>query len=111
MEAFGYDARLLRDVYPDDGQKVQDEQWIADAAKHDFFVLTSNPAIVSVDHEIDLIEKLGIKVFCITNPQHTKEGRAMIFGRHWLRIVRRVRLDGPCFWRLSPNDRIFYDIR
>ena len=110
VEAFGLEARLLRDVYPDDGQQVQDVQWIADAAHHGFIVLTSNPAIVSVDHEINLIRTVGTKVFCISNAQHTKEGRAMIFGRHWLRIVRRSQLAGACFWRLNPNDRILYDI-
>jgi hypothetical protein len=103
------DVLALRDVYPDDARDVSDVTWIADAATHGFVVFTANPAIASVAHERAAIVQHGTKVFCIANVQHTREGRALIYGRYLLAIIRRSKRPGPCFWRLAP-DHVTRDI-
>jgi len=100
----------LDDVYGNDGQHVADTTWIEDSAKHGYIVFTGNPAIIYVAHEKEAILRHGAKVFCIANPNHTRDGKALIYGRHLLRILRRAQRPGPCFWRIDPNDQIRYDI-
>lgn len=100
----------MSDVYENDGQDVEDVQWIADAAANCYIAFTANPAILGVAHEIAKVRECGTLVFCIANPQHNRDGRALIFGRHLLRILRRARKPGPCFWRLYPDYKIKYDL-
>lgn len=110
LRTFGFHVVTLDDVYGDDGQRVEDVQWITDAGRHGYIAITANPAIVFVAHERAAVLAAGTKVFCIGNPQQTRDGRALIVGRHLLRILRRARRDGPCFWRLYPGDQVIYDI-
>ncbi|WP_276509370.1 hypothetical protein [Cellulomonas hominis] len=110
LRTFGFNVLTLRDVYPDDGQHIPDTEWLRDSARHGYIVFTANPAIISVEHERAALLEHGAKVFCIANAQQTRDGRALIFGRHLLRILRRARRPGPCFWRLRPDDTITYDI-
>lgn len=100
----------LDDLYGNDGQHVDDVTWIEDAGRAGHIALTGNPAIAFVAHEKAAIQAAGTKVFCIANAQHTRDGKALIIGRHMLRILRRARRPGPCFWRLYPSDLVVYDI-
>ena len=109
LRVFGFNVLTLHDVYGNDGQHVEDTVWIADAAKNGYIVFTANPTMVAVRHEMQAVHNHGAKIFCIANAQQTRDGRAMIFGRHILRIVRRARRPGPCFWRLDPRT-VRYDI-
>ena len=63
-----------------------------------------------VPHERDAIERSGAKVISISNAQQPRDGRALIIGRHLVRIRNRAQRDGACFWRIGPNDVITYDI-
>lgn len=100
----------LGDLYGNDGQHVDDVTWITDAGAKGYIALTGNPHIPFVSHERAAIVRAGTKVFCIANPQQTRDGKALIVGRHMLRILRRANRPGPCFWRLDPGSVIRYDI-
>lgn len=101
----------LIDAYPGRDEEVPDLEWIRDAAGDPrWSVLTQNPRILTVDAEREAIASAGTRVFCLSSATLTNEGKGLFFGRHWLPILRRTRLPGPCFWRLYP-DRIKRDIR
>lgn len=85
-------------------QSVQDVEWIREAAERGWVVVTANPRIARVEHEIGLICELGVNVFCLGNPNQNRELRALIVGRHYLTIRRRWRRSGPSFWRLYPHE-------
>lgn len=109
LRRFELDVASLSEVYPD-AENVADVTWIEDAAREGFIVFTANPNIIYVPHERAAIEEHGTKVFCISNAQHTREGRALIYGRHLLSILRRARKPGPCFWRIAPTGAVTRDI-
>ncbi len=100
----------MQDVYPNDGRDVQDVEWIRDCGERGYIAFTANPTMVNVPHEMEAVRGAGTKVFCLASAQHTNEGRALIYGRHLLRIVRRAQKPGPCFWRMSPGQIITRDI-
>lgn len=111
LRKFGLSVTTLAEVYGDRAPHVEDVEWIEWAAKNDHIVLTANPRLVLVPHEVAAVRLHRTKIFSLSQPQHTREGRGLIFGRHLLRIIRRSRKPGPCFWRVSPNSAITYDIR
>lgn len=110
LRKFGYTVIPMRDHYGQrDAQFVSDVEWIRDAHENGWAVLTANPKILSTPHEIDLIEELGVRVFCLASAQHNRETRGLVVGRHLLTIQRRWVRNGPVFWRLDPA-RITKDI-
>lgn len=107
---FGHEVIHIEDYYgKQDAQFVEDVQWIRDAAKNGWTVVTANPKIVGVAHEIGLIEELEVNVFCLANAQLNKDTKAMILGRHYLTMRRRWKKSGPTFWRLHA-ERIHKDL-
>lgn len=110
LAKFGFVVQTLEDVYGSRAIHVADTEWIEWSAKNGYIVFTANPNMVYVPHEMDAVREYKAKVFCVAQVQHTREGRALIYGRHLLRIVRRARRPGPCFWRVSPNDQVTRDI-
>jgi len=112
LQKFGYQAYRLGDLFGNDGQYVEDVTWIAEAGKRGLLALTTNPRMLYVPHEMAAIKDSGAHVFCIASPQHSRETKAMIIGRHLKRVVRRAaRSTAPCFWRLYPSDLVRYDLR
>lgn len=104
LRKFGYTVIPMRDHYgKHNAQFVSDVEWIKDAHEFGWAVLTANPKILFTPHEIDLIEELGVKVFCLASAQHNRESRGLVFGRHLLTIQRRWVRKGPVFWRLDPG--------
>lgn len=104
LRKFGYTVIPMRDHYGKNGaQFVSDVEWIRDAHANGWVVLTANPKILFTAHEIDLIEELGVRVFCLASAQHNRESRGLVIGRHLLTIQRRWIRDGPVFWRLDPG--------
>jgi D-serine deaminase-like pyridoxal phosphate-dependent protein len=97
LEKFGFDVVHMRDHYPNGGQDTEDVEWIRDSAAHGYIAITCNPYLIGVPHEKEAILATGAKVFSISKANHTRDGRALIFGRHLLRIKRRARVDGGCF--------------
>ena len=110
LKTFGFQVLTLGEIYGNDGQHIYDTTWIADAGANDYVVFTANPAMYFVPHERAAILAAGTKIFSISNPQQSREGRALIFGRHMLQIIRRARKPGPCFWRLTPGRNVQRDI-
>lgn len=106
----GLHCTTLAEVYGvDKAQHVEDVTWIEWAAVNGYAVITANPRILSVPYENEAIKRYGTKVFCIANPNVTKEARSFIIGRHILSILRKMKTDEACFWRLYLGSPIKYD--
>lgn len=107
----GLDCSSLAEVFGDSrAQQMQDEEWIEWAAANGYAVLTANPKMLKVPLEREAILKYGTQVFCIAKPETTKEDKAYLMGRHVLSILRKMKTDDPCFWRLYMRLPIKYDI-
>lgn len=106
----GVQAVDLREVYTDD-QFTPDTQFLLDAGRHGWGVLTQNDAMLREPDEMAAIREAHTRLFTLTSSQLTAAGKGVLFGRHLLSINRRMRVGpGPCFWRLYEH-RIQKDIR
>ena len=108
LHRFGYNVKHMKDVYPDDGQQEADVDWIAEAARNGWIILTQDAQIWQNEKEREAIVQSGAKVFCLHKSQLKTADKGLLIGRHLLNILRRGRRDGPCFWKLSPIQPIKY---
>ena len=91
----------LRDVYGEGpGQFVQDVDWIRECGRHGWVAITQNPKIGSTPREIDAIVEHGAKVFSLAKADLPPHEQGLIVGRYLLRVARRDRRPGGCFWRI-----------
>lgn len=104
LRTYGVNAFHLGDVYPDDGKYVEDTEWIADAGRHGYIVLTRDLRVQRNTLEFHAIQEYGAKVFAITAKQAAKEVVGLYFGRQMPNIVRRGKRPGPAFWRIRGNE-------
>lgn len=91
-------------------EQMQDVEWIQWAGANGYAVLTANPRMLRVPMEREAIVAHGTKVFCIAKPETTKEDKAYLVGRHILSILRKMKSEDPCFWRLYMGIPVKYDI-
>jgi hypothetical protein len=89
---------------------MEDADWIQWAGENGYAVLTSNPRILKVPAEREAVLQFEAQIFCIANPQTTREDKAYLIGRHILSILRKIRSRKTCFWRLYMNSPVRYDI-
>lgn len=106
LSRFGYEVKHMKDVFQDDGQHEDDEDWIAYAAQRGWIILTQDAQIWQKERERRAIEENGAKVFCLHRQDLKRAEKGLMIGRHLLNILRRGRKPTPCFWRLSPNQPI-----
>ena len=83
------------------GGRLPDVQFLEDAGRHGWMIWSQNPKMWRVTHERQVIEDHGAHVFCLARADHLAFTKGLIFGRHYLSMVRRHRRPGPCFWRLN----------
>jgi hypothetical protein len=83
-------------------QRLADVDFLADAGRHGWGVLTQNYRMWQDPDEREAIELSSTRVFSLASAQHTSLGKGLTFGRHLLSIRRRMQRDEPCFWRLYP---------
>ncbi|MDN5640101.1 MAG: hypothetical protein L0I17_04820 [Actinomycetia bacterium] len=96
---------------PDGAQKAQDVEIIEYAAAHGLTLLTGDHNLLFVKHEREAILRTGCRVFCISDPQLTRDAKALIIGRHMPQIMLHSTEDGPRFWRLYLRDNVKRDIQ
>lgn len=107
----GLDCSSLAEVFGNSrAEQMKDEEWIEWAAVNGYAVLTANPRMLKVPMEREAIVRHGTQVFCIAKPDTTKEDKAYLVGRHILSIIRKMRTEDACFWRLYMRLPIRYDI-
>lgn len=107
----GLDCSSLAEVFGNGrAEQMQDVEWIGWAAANGYAVLTANPKMLKVPLEREAILTHGTQVFCIAKPDTTKEDKAYLIGRHILSILRKMKTDDACFWRLYMSAPIRYDI-
>jgi hypothetical protein len=98
-------ACSLRDVYGErPGHFVEDIRWIRDCGKAGWVALTQNFTIGRTPTEVDAIEKWETKVFSLSKADLPAHEQGLIVGRNLIRMVRRTRRDGGCFWRMRLED-------
>lgn len=103
LSKFPVQVLHLADAYPGRAEHVLDPEWIRDAGERGFATITANPRMLMVAEEMREVRQFGAHIFCLANPDHTVETKAMIVGRHYPAIVRRAAKPGACFWRLDPQ--------
>ena len=107
MKVLGLDSVWIGEVYPNDGKLVPDVTWIHDAAAHGRAVITKDRKIVVNLEEFAAIRESGVKVFVVGNGGIGSVAMALILGRHWLTIRRRMKRPGGCLWVLHPLKPIY----
>ncbi len=88
-----YTVVLMRDVYPDDGQRVDDETWIERASAEGWVALTKDAALVR-DHAAALSTST-LRVFSLPNANLTGPEMAARFEANLHRIAQQARRPGP----------------
>ncbi|WP_190870408.1 hypothetical protein [Dermabacter vaginalis] len=102
LKIFGWEAVWIGDIYPGGGENVADVTWIADTARHGLAVLTCNPQIAHVSVEMDAVKTTGARIFCLSDSSMSTVATALVVGRHYFNIRRRLRKQGGFFWELAP---------
>lgn len=103
LRRFGFNVYTMADVYPNDGQEIDDIEWITDAGRKGWIVFTQDQKIRERPSEIGAVLESGTKVFCLHVQTLKAPAKTLYFGRHILPILRRSRRDGACFWRVRPE--------
>lgn len=103
LRRFGLTVHTMADVYPDDGQDIDDTTWIRDAGQNGWIVLTQDQKIRERPSEIGAVMDHGAKVFCLHTQNLKAPAKTLYYGRHLLPILRRARRQGACFWRIRPE--------
>lgn len=103
LRRYGLTVKTMADVYPDDGQYIEDTQWIRECAQNGWVVFTQDAMIRERPKEIGEVRDSGAKLFCLHKQNLTAPTKTLYFGRHVLSIIRRSRRPGPCFWRIRPD--------
>lgn len=93
----------MHEVYPHDGQRIKDTDWLALAGAEGWAVFTQDARIWQNLDERAAVQDHGVRVFCLGMQQATAVQKGVCYGRHILRIARRARRPGPCFWRIYPE--------
>jgi predicted nuclease of predicted toxin-antitoxin system len=96
-------AVALFDVYTHD-ERVEDVQFIKDAGLANWCVVTQNPRMVRNQQEAAAIHRFGTQVFCLARADYSPVTQGLILGRNIMRIRRRAKVPGACFWRISERE-------
>ena len=89
----GQDVTLMAEVYPHDGQRVGDDEWIRDVSDRGWIALTKDTSIIR-DHTVAL-EHSDLRLFALPNANLTGEQMGERFVRNLNRILQRARHAGP----------------
>ncbi len=103
LRRYGLTVKTMADVYEDDGQYIEDTEWIRECASNGWIVFTQDAKIRERPSEIGEVLNSGAKVFCLHQQNLSAPAKTLYYGRHVLSIIRRSRRPGPCFWRIRPE--------
>lgn len=106
LAILGLEPLWIGEVYEQDGRFTDDLIWIHEAAEHGYPILTKDRRIWVNPDEIQAVKDSGARVFVIGDGQISAVKMAALFGRHFLPVRRRMRVDGGCLWILRPDRQI-----
>lgn len=92
-------VRHMRDVYPDDGEGVDDDIWIARCGAEGWVIYTKDRSIIR-NHREAIVAAAAI-VFAIPDAQMSGADQAARFIDNRHRIARRAAKGGPAGWILQ----------
>ena len=76
-------------------RKVPDTEWISWAGREGVVVLTKDDAIRRRPLERQALAASGLRVFCLTNANLTKDQQVARFEARWPAILRKCEEPGP----------------
>lgn len=76
-------------------QRLSDREWLRDAGRRGWIVLTKDDAIRRRPAERDALTEAGVRVFCLTTAQLRGAEQAARFVENRHRILRQARKPGP----------------
>ncbi|HZJ29611.1 MAG TPA: hypothetical protein VFD37_06455 [Solirubrobacterales bacterium] len=99
------DVRAMDEVYGDrDGQRILDEDWLRDAGRNGWAVLTKDKRIRRRELERDALTEAKVRVFCLTTGKLTGDDQIERFVSNRFRIVQRARKPGPYICGVYRNE-------
>jgi len=90
------------ELYPDDGQYVEDTEWIGRCAAEGWAALSKDDGLRSGD-ERKAIEAAGVKVFLLPNQQMSGALQIERYIHHRHRIGMKARKSGHGLYVLHPK--------
>lgn len=106
-ERLGWTVHLVGDVFENDAQDVEDEQWIAYGCARGWVLLTKDKNIRFRRHEISALTPDGF-LFCLSTGRLDIEGQVDRFVQAAPSIVRAARAGRPGFWTIYDGGRIVH---
>lgn len=92
----GLDVRAMDEVYGDlGGQRLKDEDWLRDAGRNGWAVLTKDKRIRRRELERDALTEAKVRAFCLTSGKLTADEQIERFVHNRYRILQRARKPGP----------------
>jgi uncharacterized protein with PIN domain len=96
LRAVGLIVHTMTSVYGEvNARRLTDEEWLRDAGREDWIVLTKDDAIRRRPAERDALTDAGVRVFCLTNRNLRGADQAARFVENRHRILQRAQKPGP----------------
>lgn len=105
IRARGYVVRTLFEVYGPAEETLPDSMWLADAGGNGWPVLTANPHIKRVKHELEVVQAEAVQIFSLPRGNLTGREQVARFLTNLDAIVRTCQRPGPYIYSVLP-DRI-----
>ena len=92
LRAYGLVVHTLSSVYgEEEGQRIPDIRWLADAGRHEWIVLMKDDAIRRRPAERDALTEARVRAFCLTNAQLRAAEQTARFVENRHRILQAAR--------------------
>lgn len=96
LRAEGLVLRTMAEVYGErTGQGLADTEWLADAGRNGWIVLSKDDRIRRRPAEMRAVRDYGIRMFCLTNANLTGAMQAERFVGNLAAMTRRAAVPGP----------------
>jgi hypothetical protein len=96
LRAAGLTVHSMAEVYGERvGQGLQDVEWLSDAGRHGWIVLTKDDRIRRRPAEVAAVDEHAIRMFCLTNAGLTGARQAERFVANVDAMLKRADVPGP----------------
>ncbi len=105
IRARGFAVHTLFEVYGAKEETLPDTVWLADAGRNGWPVLTANPHIKRVRHELAVVQAEAVRMFTLPRGNLTGRDQVARFLANLDAIVQACQRPGPYIYSVLP-DRI-----
>lgn len=96
LRAAGLTVHTMAEVYGERvGQGLEDVEWLSDAGRRGWIVLTKDDRIRRRPAEVAAVDEYAIRMFCLTNAGLTGVLQAERFVRNVDAMLKRADVPGP----------------